>query len=307
MVEDSSSFWSDIQRYQDMLAADPSSLCFAPLSQLYRKLGLLDDAISVAKKGCQLHPEFHGGFFALGSAYYDQGLVSRARQALETCLSLEPDDFQAQKLLGQLYVEAGEIPLAKKVLEQLLQQNPDDRESELLLRSLPSISADAESEEAAWDESEDILELTDVVEDLTDLEELSEVEELPSLEESEELEEFWAMEPPVEPSPATKGSARNPLATATLAELYASQGFTDKALAVYRDLLLADPDNLSYLARTAALAELREQTQEAPRPVPPASLEGKPASQDELSVPQTDLENGLNSWLENIRRRRDGV
>src|SRR6185369_12522033 len=107
MVEDAISFWTDIQRYEDMLAADPHSYCFAPLSELYRKLGLLDDALHVAQKGCELHPDYPGGFFALGNAYHAKGQNDQARQALEQVISLNPDHLQARKLLGQLYVESG--------------------------------------------------------------------------------------------------------------------------------------------------------------------------------------------------------
>ena len=314
MAEDASSFWTDIQRYEDMLAADPRSYCFAPLSDLYRRLGLLDDAIAIARKGCDLHPDYHGGFYALGAAYYDKGLTVEARQALERALALDPDDSRVQKMLGQLYAGAGETLLAKKVLGQVLRQNPDDLESELLLRSLASTLA-AQPEDDLLDEAE-IVELTDVVEEpslaeealpsvLADLSEPLE-QETEELEELEELEEFWAIESPKE-SALPRSAARNPLASTTLAELYVSQGFIEKALTVYEDLLLADPTNRSYAGRVAELLELAGRQQEALRPAPvPFAAEVREA-QEEIPASQEALETGLNSWLENIRRRRDGV
>jgi tetratricopeptide (TPR) repeat protein len=327
MVVDASSFWAYIQRYEDMLAEDPRSRCFARLSLLYRKLGLLDDAISVAKKGCGLHPDYSGGFFALGAAYYDHGLIAEARLALERSLALKANDLQTHKLLGQLYAGAGEVALAKRMLGPVLQQNPNDLESQMLLRSLGIHAADLESDEELLEEAEVIEELTDVVENLPEVDDLegdrhllmkqkepvplSEFEglpeeEAPQLEEPEEPDQLWAIEQPKEAPPAAKTSTRNPLATATLAELYVSQGFIDKALAVYRDLSAADPDNASYQTRIAALNELGEPQQEALHPAPSAvSLER--SSHAEPTATPGELEMGLNSWLENIRRRRDGV
>jgi tetratricopeptide (TPR) repeat protein len=326
MVEDASSFWTDIQRYEDMLVADPRSLCFAPLSELYRKLGLLDDAISVAKKGCDLHADYHAGFFALGAACYQKGLNNEARQALERAVELKPDHSRAQKLLGQLYVEVGELSMAEKVLEQVLRRTSNDIESQLLLRSILSSTAGGDSEEEMLEEAEIIEELTDVVDepmlaeaDLLDLSEISELlEELPELAEDdleedqleedhlEDSEEFWALEPIEEPV-APKNTARDPLLTPTLAELYVLQGFIDKALTVYQKLLVADSTNQSYRQRAAELSELSERQKDTSPAAAPTSFSEQPAAQQKVVAAQDDVEIGLSSWLENIRRRKDGV
>ncbi|HBG08270.1 MAG: hypothetical protein A2075_06835 [Geobacteraceae bacterium GWC2_58_44] len=351
MVEDAISFWTDIQRYEDMLVADPRSYCFAPLSELYRKLGLLDDAISVAKRGCDLHPDYPGGFFALGTACYAKGQRDEARGALERAVSLNPDNLQAHKLLGQIYVEAGEMALAEKVLQRVLQQTPDDLETTLLLRSVASQGAPPQPEEEFLEEAELIEDLTEVLD-----EPLSAETALPSGAASapptppvraaetaedfggfEESDDFWAIEEPEESSapellrafeeiaspeqPAPQQSSRDPLTTATLAELYVTQGFTVKALAIYQELLCADPANETYRSRCAELAELQARQQEllqpaapAPRPQAPAAQHEVPAApqevpapQEEVPVPQMDAEAELCNWLENIRRRRDGL
>ena len=309
MVEEAISFWTEIQRYEDMLAADPRSYCFAPLSELYRKLGLLDDAIYVAKKGCDLHPDYPGAFFALGTAYLDKGLKQEARVALERVIELNPDNFRAQKLLGQLYVEAGEIALAEKALGQVLQQNPDDTESELLLQSIASLTSDTHPEE-------EILEEAEVIEDLTEEFEEPErqverqvevkVERPEGFEESEESEEsefVWAEEPA---EAAAQQPSLNPLTTATLAELYVSQGFLGKAIAIYQQLLSVDPGHQPYRLRCSELqAELERQKVVAPA-APPAPLPG-PASAQQPPAAPGDPEAELSAWLENIRRRRDGI
>src|SRR5512146_1447483 len=104
MELESSSFWSDIKKYEDTLAKDPQSYCFAPLSELYRKLGLLDDALNVAKRGCELHPDYVGGFMALGRAYYEKGMKAESRAALESVVRGTPENLLAQRILSQLYI-----------------------------------------------------------------------------------------------------------------------------------------------------------------------------------------------------------
>jgi len=356
MVEDAISFWTDIQRYEDMLVADANSYCFAPLSELYRKLGLLDDAISVAQKGCALHPDYPGGFLALGTACYDKGLTAEARQALERVTSLNPGHLQALKLLGQLYVEQGEIVLARRVLGQALHQDPDDLECTLLLSSLASPAAGTEPEEEVLEELEVIEDLEELLEeapgsgpaapaarfasDAAEIEELEEVaDQAPSVS-FDQGDDYWAIEAPEEPAapgmsrpapiapqagqpalaaappaaakkaeqpPSDKQATPDPLTTATLAELYVSQGFVDKALNIYRELMNAHPSNQQYRLRCAELVEMKELQQQVQHPAPPAATETAPAAQVKSQGPQDDVEVELQSWLENIRRRRNGV
>ena len=304
MVDDAISFWTDIQRYEDMLAADPNSYCFAPLSELYRKLGLLDDAISVAQKGCQLHPDYPGGFFALGSAYHAKGLGQEARQALERTVSLNPDNLQALKLLGQLYVEIGDLERGQKALQQVLRQNPDDLESSLLLNSLASQIAIAQPEEELLEDLEVIEELTELLDDEAELLEAdAELTGLLAESEEPELEEL-------EPVPRQGG--RDPLTTATLAELYVTQGHPDQALAIYQQLVSAEPGSQPYRTRVAELKELlarqqQEQQAAAPAPRPAAAAAQVESAPEQAAPPGSDLEAQLGNWLENIRRRRNGL
>lgn len=316
-VEDAISFWTDIQRYENMLAADPRSYCFVPLSELYRKLGLLDDAISVALKGCGLHPDYPGGFFALGAAYQAKGENAEARKALETSVSLKPEHAEALKLLGKVYIEEGRTDLAEQVLGQALQLDPQDAETTLTLRSIGAAPA------AATPAAEEELEELDLVEELTEelepgpeaeIEGMAGVEpayggaaarergaETTNLWDDEDFNAFQEVdEPAVSAAPSFAPSGRSaerqpggkdPLATATMAELYVSQGFLDKAISIYRQLLSEEPANQSYLQRGGELARLREQQLQpsaapaAPQPPQPAPAAPAAPVTHELSQP----------------------
>ncbi|WP_129127713.1 tetratricopeptide repeat protein [Geomonas oryzae] len=276
MVEDALSFWTEIQRYEDLLAKDAKSLCFAPLSELYRKLGLLDDAISVARKGCAAHPEYPLGFLALGNACYAKGESADACQALEKAVELKPDHIQAMKLLSQIYVELGRIDAARNILGRVLQRDPEDLESTMLLNSIASAAPADSSEDEIIEDVEIIEELEEVIEEapqpapaMSELQPSSASVAKPAAQvpvpEPEE-NDLWAIEdlegePELAesaPASASRPGAPDPLTTATLAELYVSQGFLEKAQNIYRELLTAHPGNQQYRLRLEELAELQE-------------------------------------------------
>ena len=147
MENEATSFWAEIKKYEDTLARDPASYCFAPLAEVYRKVGLLDDAINVAKKGCEIHPEYVGGYMALGRAYLEKGLKNEGRQALEKVIGITPDNLLALKLLSKFYVEEGEKTEAEKVLLLILEQAPEDEESRTLLATINNKLSHAEQVE----------------------------------------------------------------------------------------------------------------------------------------------------------------
>ena len=63
-----------LRRYQE----DPRSRVFAPLAEAYRKAGLLDEAIEIARDGVRVHPHFVGGKVALARALFDKGQLRRS-------------------------------------------------------------------------------------------------------------------------------------------------------------------------------------------------------------------------------------
>ncbi len=332
MAQEEVSLWAEIKKYEDTLAKDPLSFCFAPLAELYRKVGLLDEAVDVARKGCGHHPEYVGGFMALGRAYFEKGLKNESREALERVIAVNPDNNLALKLLSQLYLDFGEYQLAENVLRALLAMNPDDVESNLLLRSLgrkedyPACSADTlpmpnDTDKILYDETgfsafdtADSGEM-DVVEDLT--EEFLDDDDFFAEEIVKYDEDYFAAEQPEEPPPVVIADTRqkDPLTTVTLAELYVSQGFIPSALKIYRELLSADPNNQEYLVRCDKLQALQVENISCCE----AGAPGCVAAEDLALVPEMSVdqlspesyENRVNAelelWLNNIRRMRDVI
>jgi tetratricopeptide (TPR) repeat protein len=312
MEQEKASFWSEIKKFEDSLSQDPASLSFAPLAELYRVVGMLDDAISVAENGTAQHPDYLRGYLVLGRSYSDKGMTAQAREVLERVVRVTPDNLVAQKYLSTIYIDAGENDLARQSLQILLTANPADTESRILLESLERISGR---------ESEEIVEPDQVYatgstergyyqlelqpgEDEDDLEEIELLEELD--ESQDELEDLYAeccsFEGKDEPSDFAECADTPPIVgirTATLAELYVAQGHQEQALEVYRDLVISEPGNSAYRIR---LAELDNPTAADLQDISPAaSLPEESVSYDESHGFMKRLED----FLENIRRVRE--
>ena len=259
MQNDDASFWADIKNYEERLAKAPDSLLFARLAEVYLKVGLVDDALHTARRGTELHPGYIAGQRVLAMACDSKGLQDECREALIKVVTALPEDGEAQKMLGRLLAAQGDMVAAIRAFRTVLDFNPDDSdcsvELEALERSaLPDTGSDgvesrfgtgltvdgmdAEFRSFEDEEAEEILEDVEILDiDEADLLELEEAEE--TVEASE----------PVEPVSAQI----DPLSTTTLAELYLQQGFTEKALEIYKTLLANDPDNGALRSRVAEL------------------------------------------------------
>jgi tetratricopeptide (TPR) repeat protein len=111
-----------------------------------------------------------------------------------------------------------------------------------------------------------------------------------------------------------------PLATVTLAELYEGQGFFEKALEVYSDLLHKDPDNQLLQERVSQLMVRRQNESDRgsdaafceKTELPTAGLRQNVLSgEDSMSQFPRELEQNddvlglLGLWLDAVRRRKE--
>ncbi|MEA5113507.1 MAG: hypothetical protein VB050_05705 [Geobacteraceae bacterium] len=322
MEKETTSFWTDIKKFEDMLAKDPHSYCFAPLSELYRKIGLLDDALNVAKRGAAIHPEYIGGHIALGRAYFEKGLNADAKQSLEKVSKATPENLLAQKLLYRIYREEGNVPAAEKALQLLVAFNPEDLESREALDAIRRSSAERESGECIVEEIE-----ADETSSLA-ADTLPEIEQVQSFDLSDvvagDVEDPAEAGLPMEPDffseeflesgesdIAEKPVEAVPMSTATLAELYVSQGFYSKALDVYRQLESEDPGNVDLEARISSVCKLMQQSVEVV-PQEKAVMEngkadscGSGFSDEGTCLAEMAIVEELEQWLHSIRRRKE--
>lgn len=230
-MQDSASFWTDIKRLDEQLAAAPDSLCFARLSEVYLKVGLIDDAIHIARAGVEQHPLFLSGQRALAYACHARGFDEEALTALQFISEVQPEDLESMKLLGRLYVQADDHEAAVQVFRSALAFAPDDTECAMELEALVR-TADTDGYGFDLHEEDD-----EIIEDL----EMLDDDEFP--EESQPELEIISHVPDSGAQESLVAVHQDPLSTSTIAELYVSQGFIHKALEIYRAILVDNPEH----------------------------------------------------------------
>ena len=165
---------------------------------------------------------------------------------------------------------------------------------EMTRMTSPTLKGDGDEEEItlSWSEDEDDLEEAEIVDD-------------DELFMDEDPESF-----PPEPETAPQ-APRDPLTTATLAEIYLAQGFYDQALQIYEELYNVDPDNDELLCRITDIELLRSEahfTQEAFGKTAPEIPTTSPSFRTEAAASrETHGERvvaALEGVLDNIQRRR---
>lgn len=121
-----------LKRYQD----DPTSRVFAPLAEAYRKAGLIDEAIEIARDGLAVHPNFVGGRVALARALFEKGSFQEVVDELTPIIADVPDNLVAQRLLGDSCLMLGRIAEALGSFKMLLYYHPNDPEVARLVKEL---------------------------------------------------------------------------------------------------------------------------------------------------------------------------
>ncbi len=302
MQPSSDSFRNEVSVYEERLRDNPASYCFAALAELYLKAGQADDALSVARAGVARYPGFVAGQMALARVCQQQGLVDEALQALAVVTTAVPESLEAQQMRIQLCIAVGRYAEALQALQTVLEFYPDDQELQAEL---------AELEQAVWDNTalgDDNLELIELREEdmISDLPDESLEDELVLRTASPLVRKTDPWDIAAIPVPASDTDAGavafdteqqaddDPIITATVAELYRSQGFSDKARDIYQALLARNPADA---AAAAGLASLEQQSTETAATA--VAMQAAPAADGSADHGAVAI---LEGWLENIRR-----
>jgi predicted Zn-dependent protease len=131
-MENNPVLYNYLKRYQD----DPTSRVFAPLAEAYRKAGLVDEAIDIAREGLRLHPHFVGGRVALARALFEKKEYSDVIDELQAVIQDVPDNLAAQRLMAESCLMMGRVSEALTAYKMLLFYAPDDIETAALVKEL---------------------------------------------------------------------------------------------------------------------------------------------------------------------------
>ena len=271
-----------IGSYLQIVTKDPRSTAFVPLAEAYRQVGLLDDALEAARMGTRSLPHFSPGFATMGRVLGQMGRIDEAMGAFAQALSIDRQSQAALIGLARLHLIRGERDQARKILQQAAEFHPRDENVRNMLVALDL--------PRPWDK----------------------------------LKQVQVDIPATAPStvPVETGSKEpESIFTATLAEIYVKQGLTDKAIAVYEEILKQDPNSQFIRERLNSLLTVDEpKVSVESGSIAVDSGEGAVSEIEEVSVaadqtafPRSSEPSGqsplavLERWLSFLKQRREHV
>jgi tetratricopeptide (TPR) repeat protein len=265
-----------IIKYEKLLEADPRSRVFAPLAEAYRKVGLLENAFNVLKKGLRYNPDYLLGYLTLAQCYMDKGEINLSYSTLRPLVSQNRDNIKLQKLFGESAILTGNKEEALDTFKYLLFLQPRDQESaqrvmelekeleeEPIYNPLQDIEFNVEELKPSpeLDKSLDDWVQVDLnqPDDESDPDEFVEAQEIGdwSTQDSDSFQVSQAKED-VDEGPIEEPV---PVITHTLVDLYLKQGHKEKAIELLEKIREIQPDNAETLERIKALkAERAEES-----------------------------------------------
>lgn len=225
----------------------PDSYIFVVLADACRKLGRVDEALEICETGLKKHPSYASGHVVRGKCFFDLSRPAEAREAFEEVVRLDGSNLVALKFLGMMDAEAENFDAARRHFERILVLDPDNKEIRQALRIVDEKQPEPKADGAAGSRSGE--------------------EALPA---GESRATDAAADDNIDESLETSDE----LASMTLADIFASQGYKDKALAIYREILEHQPHNRSLRAKIATLTG-----EPLPEPEPPARQSAEPATE----------------------------
>lgn len=283
-------------KYKLQLEKNPRSAVFAPLAELYRKSGMLDEALRILKNGIRHNPNYIAGYLTLSACYFDLGQFPMSYATLRPIVENQRDNIRLQTLFARVCVELGHHEEALDAYKYLLFLNPRDKAIALKVRELEDrlerpVSAPLKPEQVVFQTNNIFSEITEeidewqqvnfsgrspaVIDEKWEMEQTHPQEKV--LEFVASLEEAGAVinEPEVQQGStllnfkrSTSGDyedldveehAENsmPLVTHTLVELYSKQGYYKKALEILDKILELNPKDQRSLDKRKEICQLQ--------------------------------------------------
>ncbi|MFQ5881729.1 MAG: tetratricopeptide repeat protein [Candidatus Methylomirabilales bacterium] len=219
----------------------------------------MHSAPEIERYKAKLDQDPHSRVFAqLADAYRKAGMLDEAIQVCQKGLSQHPNYASAYIVLGRAYFEKGDLPVAQEAFQRVLHLDPDNL---LVHRFLGQLAEARDEIPEAIVAYRAALALNPFDKEIRAA--LEQLESRSPVQEESAAPEVSERRPEAPPPEA------EPLATETLADLYAAEGFYDRAIEIYEKLRAADPEredlNRKY---REALAHTQAEGAAEPRPTP---------------------------------------
>ena len=215
---------------------------FAPLANEYRKAGNPHQAIAICRAHLGQLPGHMSGQIVYGQALFEGGEFDQARTVFENALAMDRENLVALRHLGDLALRDGETAAARQWYVKLLEFDPQDAAVIALVNGIDSGTV-TPPKPAQTESPEPSAEAT-----VAEAPETAPAPEPVSFH-SEEEDNLMAEELgyPVPPPHA--------FVTETMAELYLAQGFRDRAVSVYEQLVELRPEDERIRLRLSELEQ----------------------------------------------------
>jgi tetratricopeptide (TPR) repeat protein len=236
----------------------PKSTIFAPLADACRKAGMIEEALEICDQGVAANPEYASGHVVHGKCLYDAEKPEAAEASFRRVLELDGNNLVALKFLGIILAERGDAGAARACFEHILALDPEDRD---IRRRLNEVGIDAPLRRAP----EPAAPVRTVIAPVTPV----------SDDDHNDNDDFEGA--PISLGPAS--ATTEEIATMALADIYASQGYTGKALRIYEEVLRRQPDNADLKRKIAELEKRADETPAAVATEPAPAEARKPAPQ----------------------------
>lgn len=218
-----------IEKYISTLKQDPQSRVFAPLGEIYRKLGLLDKAIAAYESGLKYNPEYNLGIIGYSSCLIDLGDFKKAYSVLQPLLRTSGDNIKFLKNIALCSENVGDIENALKYYKTILFFNPKDSHATEFVAKYEDLNTTVIKKGVVQFEVESIE--SDGLDEWTQLSLVEESNDLSQEKVEEELEN------------ETSTVDESPFFSHTLVDLYLKQGAKDKALEILEKALELNPED----------------------------------------------------------------
>ena len=117
---------SMVDKYEQVLATDPSSTVFVELARAYLDQGDNERAVAVCQQGLNHHPDSVVGRVLWGKALINMGRAAEAMRQFDSATNIDRDNPYAYNLIGEALLRKGLYRSAVPILRKAVALQPDD-------------------------------------------------------------------------------------------------------------------------------------------------------------------------------------
>ncbi|MGA1863480.1 MAG: tetratricopeptide repeat protein [bacterium] len=245
---------------------------FFPLADAYVKADMLDQAEVILREGLCNHPKYCAAKALLGEVLFKKGDLGDAQIQLEEVIEMVPDNIMAHKLLIEIYKRTG---LKERYERELMTLKMIDHEE----RPYPGRGkTDKRISEAGEERAKP--------------DKIQEIETI----EAESVDETFVENNMIDFKWKNTEESKGEIITATLAELYFSQGFIEKSIEIYDKLLIQQPDQKKWAERLLEIKEIHNKIKMGSEAISDKIIHYEAGDEKEKILFT------LEKWLENCQR-----